>query len=143
MTRKMSEGTCDKCTRTFGYYLIHNGFNESCYAYCSICGMTAVIDTHYKDRTAEGFPRHRSITSDAEPFLASCPCGGSFKAGAAPRCPHCKEKLSAIAAASWIEASAAGSAQGWRWQRDWEGLYAIVIEGRLMSNPMRTQSTHS
>ena len=143
MTRETSEGTCDSCTRTFAYYLIHNGFNESCYAYCSVCGMTAVIDTRYEDRTAEGFPRHRSITSAAEQSMAPCPCGGSFKAGAAPRCTHCTEKLSATAASGWIEASVAGSAQGWRWQGDWEGLYAIVIEDRLVSNPLRTESTPS
>jgi hypothetical protein len=107
MTRETSEGTCDRCTRTFAYYLIHNGLNESCYAYCSACGMSAVIDTRYEDRTAEGFPRHRSITSAAEQSMAPCPCGGSFKARAAPRCPHCTEKLSATAASGWIEASAA------------------------------------
>ena len=140
MTRETSEGTCDKCTGTYAYYLIHNGFDESCYAYCSACGMTAVIDTEYKDRTAEGFPPHRSISSRAEQFLAPCSCGGAFKAGAAPRCPHCNQRLSATAAASWIESSAAGSAQGWHWQGDWEGLYAIVIEGHLVSNPFRTVS---
>ena len=137
MTRENSEGTCDKCGRTFGYYLVHNGFNESCYAYCAGCGMTAIMNTQYQDRAAEGLPRHRSITPEGEPFLAPCTCGGAFKADAAPRCPHCHEPLSATAAASWIEAAAPGSAQGWRWQRDWVSLYAIVVEGRVINNPWR------
>jgi hypothetical protein len=135
MTRQNHEGVCDRCGRTFAYHLIHNGFNESCYGYCSACGMTALIDTLYRDRTADGFPRHRAITPGAERFLAPCSCGGSFLSGAGPRCPHCNEVLSANAAASWIESAAPGTKKGWRWQRDWEDLYAIIIEQRYVKNP--------
>ena len=103
MTRQNHQGTCAHCGESFAYHLIHNGFNESCYAYCAACGMTALIDTLYKDRAADGLPRHRAITEGGERFLASCSCGGSFRAGAAPRCPHCREILSANEAASWIE----------------------------------------
>lgn len=138
MARKQDPGVCDRCGRSFGYHLIHNGFNETCYAYCADCGMTAFMDTYYEDRP--GLPRHRAITSGAERFLAPCECGGSFEPGAAPRCPHCRNVLSANAAATWIEAAAPGTAGGWRWQRNWEGLYAIVIEYRSVHNPWRETS---
>ena len=146
MTRESYQGTCDQCGRTFRYYLIHNGFNESCYAYCAKCGMTAVLDTHYKDRTSEGFPRHRAITAGAQKALAPCACGGSFTPGAAPRCPHCSQVLSAKAATSWIERNAPGAQSwlgwlGWHWQRNWDGLYALVIEDRMISNPWRADAS--
>jgi hypothetical protein len=37
----------------------------------------------------------------------------------------------------WIEAGAPRTAGGWRWQRNWQGLYAITIEGRVVRNPWR------
>jgi hypothetical protein len=139
MTRENNQGSCDKCRCTFGYYLINSGLNETFYAYCSQCGMTAVLDTGYEDRAVEGLPRHRSITPKGERYLAPCSCGGSFKAGAAPRCPHCAKELSATAAASWIESESQGSKQGWKWQNDWESLNAIVIEQRLKKNPWKSK----
>ena len=143
MTRKDSQGECDKCHRAFAYYLVHNGFNESCYAYCSQCSMTALIDTNYEDRTAEGFPPHRSITSEAERYLAPCVCGGEFKAGAAPRCPHCEKELSATVAATWIEAAAPGAEKGWKWQDDWTSLCAIVIDQRVVANPFKPKKSEA
>lgn len=133
MTRQDHEGVCDHCGKTFAYHLVHNGFNESCYAYCSSCGMTAVIDTGYEDR--KGLPRHRAITEGAEDLLSPCSCGGTFRPGASPRCPHCQQTLSAEKAAEWIEEDAPGAVKGWRWQRNWDGLYAIVIDRRSVRNP--------
>jgi hypothetical protein len=130
-------GTCEHCGKSFAFRLTHNGFNESCYAYCSACGMTATLDTGYKDRSLDGLPRHRSITPGGERFLAACACGGAFMPGASPRCPHCHQELSPTAAASWIEANSPGAAKGWRWQQDWIGLYSITIEGRWIKNPWR------
>jgi len=135
--RKDGRGVCDRCSQAFDYHLIHNGFNESCYAYCGACGMTALVDTLYEDRAAEGLPRHRQITRGGEELLASCSCGGAFRAGAGPRCPHCHQELSAPAATEWIESNSPGAVQGWKWQRNWDGLYAIVIEGRVYRNPLR------
>jgi len=40
------------------------------------------------------------------------------------------EALSAVTATSYIESNAPGTKKGWRWQRNWSGLYGIVIEGR-------------
>jgi transcription elongation factor Elf1 len=38
------KGKCEHCGESFSYRLIHNGFNESAYAYCGTCGMTALLD---------------------------------------------------------------------------------------------------
>jgi hypothetical protein len=139
MASDNSQGTCDRCGQVFPYQLIHNGFNESCYAYCAGCGMTAIIDTLYKDRGWEGLPRHRCIFTAAEKLLAPCRCGASFTARASPRCPHCHEELSPVAAATWIEANDRARTKVTnnvpRWQRNWHGLYAIVINGRVVKNP--------
>jgi hypothetical protein len=33
-----------------------------------------------------------------------------------------------------VEKNAPGSASGWRWQRNWQDTYAIVIEGRIQTD---------
>lgn len=127
MTREQKTGHCEHCKETFGYYLIHNGFNESSYGYCDRCGMTALFDG-WKVPKGIQMPRHQSITPEIEPLLQPCKCGGAFRAGASPRCSHCKERLSAVQAANYIEAQAEGTKKGWRWQQSWTALYCIVIE---------------
>lgn len=143
--------------------MIHNGFNQSSYAYCSKCGMTALLDTGHQGRPVDGLPPDRAITSGGEKFLAPCECGGAFLPGASPRCPHCDQKLSAEAMAEWLEpgseeretlvADALQRAEklpkvlrdqvrgsmdkAFRWQRDWEGLYALIVDERVVHNPWR------
>jgi hypothetical protein len=129
MTRERNIGHCEHCKKEFGYYLIHNGFNNSSYAYCDACGTTALLDG-YKVPEGIQISLHRNITPDMERHLAACKCGGSFKSGASPRCPHCNGALSADHAADYIEKQAAGTKGGWRWQRTWTGLYCIKIEGK-------------
>jgi hypothetical protein len=46
MSREQATGKCDKCSASFGYLLIHNGFNDSSYAYCDSCCYVALLD-HY------------------------------------------------------------------------------------------------
>ena len=62
---------------------------------------------------------------------------GSFLKGAAPRCSHCDEPLSANSAAFYIERNAPGTVKGWRWQQNWSGCYCIVIEGKKVDNNVR------
>jgi hypothetical protein len=137
MTRRDGTGTCEACGHEFGYALIHNGFNESAYAYCDQCGMTALFDG-WSTRAPAGidFGVHGPITPAAEALAAPCICGGRFRGGtAAPRCPQCHVNLSAHRATSYIERNAPGAAKGWRWQGDWQGLYAIIIEDRVVRDP--------
>jgi hypothetical protein len=45
--------------------------------------------------------------------------------------------LSPAIASDWIEPNASGTAQGWRWQQNWSGLYCLVIEQQQVDNPWR------
>jgi hypothetical protein len=125
--RKQDLGVCEKCRKAFSYWLIHNGFDDSSYAYCDRCGMTAVL-SHWSKQFPTLPADSGEIPAELESYIKPCICGGRFKKGAALRCPHCSQQLSAECATGWIENNAPGTAKGWRWQRSWRGLYAIVIE---------------
>ena len=128
---KLDTGECDTCLQAFHYALIHNGFNDSAFAYCDQCGMTVLVSAWDRDTPAAAKLKvHGPVNPEAEAMLAPCPCGGAFRANALPRCPHCSVELSADVAANYIEANAPGTAKGWRWQRSWQGLYAVIVEGR-------------
>jgi hypothetical protein len=131
-------GTCESCGCTFSYRLIHNGFNDSAFAYCDRCGCEASLHYYYADVPPEAHLKvHGPVNPEAEALLQPCSCGGTFRAKAGPRCPHCNAALSADAAGSYIEANAPGTAKGWRWQGTWGGLYSLVVEGRQVRNNWR------
>src|SRR5215472_4842743 len=100
-------GTCEHCLQAFAYRLVHNGFGDSAYAYCDQCGGTVTVDAWSQHPSNLHLQYQRPLSKGAEPFLKPCPCGGSFRADANPRCPHCKKLLSAELAPKWIEANAA------------------------------------
>lgn len=50
ITRTDGNGTCEECGRDFPYYLVHNGFNDSAYAYCEDCGQTALLAAEHMPR---------------------------------------------------------------------------------------------
>jgi hypothetical protein len=78
---------------------------------------------------------YQAITPEMEPFLQNCSCGGKFRSGTTPRCPHCHCSLSATEATSFIEAQAEGAKNGnWRWQRNWTDLYCIIIENKSVND---------
>ncbi len=123
-------GTCSHCTAKFEYELIHNGFNDSCFAYCDSCGTAGFMSAWRSDIPAEAvFRAHGPVSIETEHLLAACECGGRFRISAAPRCPSCRMELDAQASASWIEKNAPGTSKGWAWQRSWQGLYALVVGG--------------
>ena len=104
--RKLESGQCKSCGKQFGYYLIHSGFNDSVYAYCDSCGMTADLSIYDKRMPKlHGCAPFQEICPELEPHIQPCQCGGSFKKGASPRCPHCGQALSAEDATNY------GSAQ--------------------------------
>jgi len=138
MNRKLNTGACEHCGARFGYFLVHNGFNESSFAYCEGCGRTALLSGWFDDIPDDaGFHHQGPVSVEAEAWLQSCACGGAFRANASPRCPKCNGKLSAQEARSWIEANAPGTAKGWHWQGGWHGLYCIVIERRSVEDNWR------
>ena len=124
----LKKGDCEHCGRFYRYSLWHSGFGDNSYAYCDDCGMLSLLN--YSNEVAAGLPepaeRFGEIDQSWEPFLRSCPCGGSFRKGASPRCPSCHEKLSPNHAAEHIEAQAMG-ARGWSWQNNWRGLYCMAM----------------
>jgi hypothetical protein len=136
MSRRDGDGACEACSSHFGYYLVHNGFNDSAYAYCDTCGVTALFDGWSKS-IPEGVTLevHGPIATELEPLLRRCECGGRFIAAGAPRCPKCRSPLDPDHSAEFLERNAPGTAHGWRWQRTWQGLYAIVIEDRSVTDP--------
>jgi hypothetical protein len=144
--QKVKLGDCESCHAKFEYYLIHNGFGDSAYAYCDKCGMTAIVggwDDNAKPAQAP-LKVQGPIQVGTEPWLQPCECGGSFRAQSSPRCPYCKERLSAEIASEYIERQAPGTKRlwrwkwGWRWQRNWQGMYCIVIGGRRIDNNWRS-----
>jgi hypothetical protein len=135
MARELSIGTCGSCGQSFGYWLAHCGFGDSVYAYCDSCGKTAILSMWDKRLpNLPNCPGQQEICADFEPYLLPCECGGAFRAGALPRCPHCNAGLSADAATTYIEENAPGTKKGWRWQRNWSGVYCIVIEKNRVDN---------
>jgi len=134
--RKPETGKCEHCNQSFGYYLIHSGFNSSSYAYCDRCGMTAILSIYDKrmPKVETASADFGEISAEIEPHLQSCQCGGMFRKGASPRCPKCSVALSPEVASTYIEANAAGIEKGWRWQRNWNQTYCIVIENRSVND---------
>ena len=130
--REPSLGRCEHCTRTFGYELYHCGFGDCSCAYCDKCGMTAVLSywSTKMPKMPPGCLPQQEICAELEQYLESCSCGGAFKKGSYPRCPSCRQPLSAKTASLYIETNAPGTKKGWRWQGNWNETYCIVIEKR-------------
>jgi predicted amidophosphoribosyltransferase len=131
---------CESCGGKFEYTLIHNGFAETAHAYCDRCGATALLSGWYEHVPAGAPLRVQgSIELETEPWLSLCSCGGTFRRNASPRCPHCVSPLSAELATRHIEKNAPGAKRGWRWQRTWVGVYAMIIERRIVNDNWRQQ----
>jgi len=139
----LSRARCEHCGKSFGYQLYHCGFGECSYAYCSQCGMTAVLSHWYEHmpKIPSGSLPQQEISEEFEQFLKPCSCGGIFKKGSHPRCPHCHQPLSAQVASRYIEANAAGAKKGWWWQRNWHETYCIVIDKREVRDNYKFRSS--
>lgn len=133
-------GYCNRCGYKFSYELIHNGFNETAYAYCDRCGKTLFLDEYYKQIPQECLwffkikGRYEKISEKLERFLESCGCGGKFTRSAKPRCPHCKEVLSTKNATDFILNNSKPGSINSNWRISWKSLYAIIINGRRVYN---------
>jgi tetratricopeptide (TPR) repeat protein len=138
-------GLCESCGKSFGYRLIHSGFNETIYAYCDRCGLLLLLSTFDEragpQRTGKDWAR--AVNEWIEPLLPTCECGGHFSGAASPRCPSCSHPLNARAATTWIEANAGANSKrqgAWQWQACWTGLYCISIDGRFREEPPTARS---
>jgi hypothetical protein len=136
MSRVDGVGSCEHCGYAFPYYLIHNGFNDSSFAYCERCGRLALLSRlELENGLGRALDVLLPLPLEAERLLRPCDCGGAFRWQAPARCPSCREPLSADMAAEWIERNATGTKAGWQWQRTWDGLYALAIVGRVVFDP--------
>ena len=92
--------------------------------------MLAILN--YSNPFVAGFPplsvQFAEIDASWESYLQPCACGGHFRKGASPRCPHCNERLSPTHAAAHIEAQASGAGKEWRWQNNWSGVYCMAMD---------------
>jgi len=126
----VKNGDCEHCGRSYCYSLWHCGFGDNSYAYCDERGMLGILN--YSNPSVAGFPplsiQNAEIDASWEPLLEPCVCGGHFRRGAAPRCPHCLEQLSPVHAAEHIATQTTAAARGWQWQNNWSGIYCMVID---------------
>lgn len=131
-------GKCNNCLKNFGYTLIHNGFNETSYAYCDKCGKTAFFDSYsVPEKLKKIFveeSRHHVLSNKLEKFIQPCDCSGNFKHNASPRCPHCNGELSADSTREFIEKNSPATEKGWKWQNNWTDVYAIIVENKKINN---------
>ena len=134
--REDGKGHCEYCHAVFAYQIVHNGFNDSTHAYCDRCGLTAILRLGATERRVGKLPdRLTPLPPQLEALLAPCACGGRFRGIAPARCPMCRNALSPDLAATWLEAQAPGARRGWRWQRSWAGLYALIVGERVLFDP--------
>jgi hypothetical protein len=136
MAHQLQIGTCDDCHKRFEYTLIHNGPSNSSYAYCDQCGKTALLDVAEARFPVELLKEsaYKVIAAGVEKHLRHCDCGGKFSREGVPRCPHCRQPLSAVRAADYIEQQPPSMSHDWRWQKNWTGNYCIIVEGRQIRN---------
>ena len=138
MRRVDGKGTCEHCGSVFPYEIVHNGFNDSTSAYCDRCGTTAVLNLVGLQKRLVVMPKLVvPISAEIENLLLPCACGGQFRGDAPARCPTCGKALSAQVAAKWMEQNAPGAQRGWRWQRTWAGLYALIIAEKVVFDPWK------
>lgn len=133
------DAVCPACTGHFEARLIHNGFNNSSYAYCAKCGTTALC-THSAWPVSVPKSDYGPLLPEQISHLRRCTCGGAFHTHAMPRCPGCQAALDPIEATSWIESGSAGTEGGWRWQGSWLGIHAVVVGDIVLENPWSEDS---
>lgn len=136
MREDFAIGKCDKCGVGFRYYLIHTGFGYYSYAYCDRCGKLCLLQVFSKNAPEKYKNKQhmQKISEEMDQYIEKCSCGGGFKHDASPRCPTCNSQLSAEAAREYIERNAPGTKAGWKWQGNWDELYAIVIENNMIED---------
>ena|SRR5690348_16064586 len=141
MAREQYQGECENCGQSFHWYPVHNGFNQSFYAYCSGCGSTAILDfwgTPLTHHPAVAKLVGGAIPNEIEGLLEPCSCGSRFCTSARPRCPHCDHELLPRAAGACEAAS-----QPQRTRRDWPltwnpaQVYCVIINDKVVYNPFK------
>jgi len=100
--------TCKKCNETVQGELYHLGFSDMDCMYCDSCPRALLLKDHTLaqrcgiewpnlqpgDKGWEYYNRHLlPVYARFEALFLPCECGGTYRAGAPPRCPKCNEYL--------------------------------------------------
>lgn len=141
MPRHKYPGQCDNCGHRFEWYPIHNGFNNSFYAYCSSCGTTAILDfwgTPLTHHPAVAKLVAGEIPNEIEGLLQHCACGSHFRAGSKPRCPHCAhELLPRVGPSDADSLPLQRKMAGWPLSWTPAQVYCVVINDKVVWNPFQ------
>ena len=97
-----SASVCVHCGRALEFDRFHAGFSDQGYMYCdrdSTVVTWSSFDSTYSALTENTHPW--MLTAEAkrvvERSIVDCPCGGQFRFGNLPRCPHCGGELGSLA----------------------------------------------
>jgi hypothetical protein len=83
--------SCPHCDGIIEYYNYSGMGDLAPHFYCDLCSN---IFFRESDRTKiYGKDLTEELLSEITEDLPRCICGGQFKAGANPKCPHCKKDL--------------------------------------------------
>jgi hypothetical protein len=139
---RLNRGDCEHCHRNYNYELWHAGFGDFTYAYCDTCGLVATLDE--KSGLVAQLPKVplqcQEMDAKWEPYLRPCACGGRFRRGASPRCPYCRQPLSANYAGTHIRQNLPVVPKGWEWQGNWSDVYCLAIEDPKQPGVLRSVS---
>lgn len=78
---------CPSCNESIGYYWFSGMGDMAPHFYCDRCSN---IFFNKGDRDLVwGREQTHELLDEIESTLPACPCGGQFRSGQNPKCPHC------------------------------------------------------
>ena len=86
-----NEIRCKKCKRVIRYYLYSGMGDVAPHFYCDSCSNVFFRESDNHLLHTQG--PTESLLNQLAASLPECPCGGRFRPGMNPKCPHCKFEL--------------------------------------------------
>ena len=86
-----NQTTCPHCRNVVRFYRFSGMGDVAPHFYCNTCSNVYWSETHarlVRERAASP-----ELLAEIERTLPDCPCGGHFKSGANPKCPHCGTEM--------------------------------------------------
>lgn len=131
-------GSCENCNQRFSYALIHNGFNDSAYAYCDTCGCVASSLLGREPPTASRFASTARLPRTSSGTLIDVAAGVSFelKHRRDARIADTHSRL--MSPPDILRRMRQGPRKDGAGNVNWQGLYCIIVEGRSIKAPWKT-----
>jgi hypothetical protein len=79
--------SCPQCRHSVRYYHFSGMGDMAPHFYCDRCSNLYYSESHHK--RIWGKKPTQSLLLEIETTLPICPCGGKFRPGQNPKCPHC------------------------------------------------------